>query len=415
MTVGPETVLRVRDLSVVAQGADFLVGDPRMSRFVVLPEIGVRVIELLRAGRQVGDVAVAASEHAGTDVDVIDFAESLCALGFADISDEAPVAEPVQGPPRWAGLVNGRGTQAVAALAALGCVVAFVVSPAVRPSADDMFFLGTPARSLAALMLVTYGLRGAHEVCHWLAARAEGVPARIDVARRLYLLVFETDLTGLWALPRRRRFWPLLIGMGFDAVVLAAVLAARLAADAGWWRPAPVVDGLLGALVLLQVAGIVSQFFVFLRTDVYAVFAVATGCFNLWRVTRSTLRHRLGLARARHRAELDGAHPRDRAVARWFSWVYAAGMLLALWFFAVFFVPAVVHLVGWMGRSVLSADPHRGAFWEAAGLAVLLLSPYLLTLWVAGRDALRWVGGGNRRARTWRIRSSDCGPGPPAP
>lgn len=393
MTVGPDTVLRVRELSVVAQGADFLVGDPSRGRFVVLPEIGVRVIELLRAGRPVGDVAVAAAEHAGTDVDVVDFAESLCALGFAEVGDGPPAAAPAHAnaSPRWAALVNGRATQALAALAALGSVVVFVVSPAMRPSADDVFFLDTPARSLAALLLISYALRGAHEVCHWLAARAEGVPARIDVARRLYVLVFETDLTGLWALPRRRRFWPLLIGMGFDAVVLAVVLAARLAAEAGWWRPVPALDGLLAALVLLQAAGIVAQFFVFLRTDVYAVLAIATGCFDLWRVTRSTVRRRLGLARPRHRAELDAAHPRDLAVARWFSWAYAAGMLLALWFFVVYFLPAVVHLVGWTGRSVLSADPYSGAFWEAAGFAVLLLSPYLLTLWVAGRDALRWL------------------------
>jgi putative peptide zinc metalloprotease protein len=394
--VGPDTVLRVRDLSVVAQGDDFLVGDPQRGSFVVLPEIGVRVIELLRAGRPVGDVAISATEHAGTDVDVADFAQSLCALGFAEIAsgDQAAPQEPGGGGPRrprWATLVNGPAPQALVVLAVLGCGAAFAASPALLPAADDVFFLSTPARSIVALMLITYGLRGAHEVCHWLAARAEGVPSRVSVARRLYLLVFETDLTGLWALPRRRRFWPLLIGMGFDAVVLAAVLAARLAADAGWWRPAPVVDGLLAALVLLQVAGIVSQFFVFLRSDVYAVFAAATGCFNLWRVTRLTLRHRLGLARAQHRAELDAAHPRDRAIARWFVWVYAAGMLLALWFFVFYFLPAVIHTVGWIGDSVLSADPRRGAFWEAAGFGAVLLSPYVLTAWVAGRDALRWL------------------------
>ena len=45
----------------------------------------------------------------------------------------------------------------------------------------------------------------------------------------------------------------------------------------------------------------------FLRSDVYAIFATATGCFNLWRVTRLTLRRRLGLAGADQRAELDAA------------------------------------------------------------------------------------------------------------
>lgn len=383
--VSAGTVLRVHDLSVVAQGGDFLVGDPARGRFVVLPEIGVRVIEMLRAGRSVGEVTHAAAEHAGTDVDVVDFAESLCALGFAEVGERLPEPETARRPPHWAGLVNGRPTLVVAALAVLGCVVAFVASPSLLPSADDMFFLDSPVRSVAALILVSYLLRGTHEACHWLAARAEGVPARVDIGRRLYLLVFETDLTGLWALPRRRRYWPLLIGMAFDAVVLAAVLAARIAIGSD----GSVADRLLAALVLIQVAAIVTQFFVFLRTDVYAVLAAATGCFDLWRVTRLTLRHRVGPARARQRAELDRAHPRDRAVARWFVWVYAAGMLLALWFFAVYFLPAVVHLIGWAGHAVASADPRRPAFWESLGFAVVLLSPYLLTVWVAARDALR--------------------------
>jgi hypothetical protein len=83
---------------------------------------------------------------------------------------------------------------------------------------------------------VTCALRGLHELCHWLAARAEGVAAKVRIDRRLYFFVFETDLTGLWGLPRRRRYWPMLIGLGFDTVILATVLALRLAAHAGLWH-----------------------------------------------------------------------------------------------------------------------------------------------------------------------------------
>ena len=83
------------------------------------------------------------------------------------------------------------------------------------------------------------------------------------------------------------------------------------------------------------------------------------------------------------------AHPRDRAVARWIAWVSGAGMLLALWFFAVYFLPALVHLVVWIGQALLAADPRRLDFWEAAGFGVVMLSPYALTAWVAVREVLR--------------------------
>jgi putative peptide zinc metalloprotease protein len=86
---------------------------------------------------------------------------------------------------------------------------------------------------------------------------------------------------------------------------------------------------MLAALTLLRVAGICMQFFVFMRTDIYAVLLTATRCSNLWSVTQLTLRRYLGVARPAHRTELEEAHPRDRAVARWYVWLYVAGMLLA--------------------------------------------------------------------------------------
>jgi hypothetical protein len=389
------TTLRVRPLAVTAQGEDFLVGDRTRNSFVVLPAIGVHVIELLRTGRRVGEVAIEAARHAGTDVDVVDFARTLCELGFAEVAagpaSDQDSAHGDRNPrrTRWAPLVVGPPAWTGAGLAALGCVLAFAAAPTLLPTVDDIFFLDSPARSMAALVLLTFALRAAHEVCHWATARAEGVSARVSIGRRLYLLVFETDLTGLWSLPRHRRYWPLLSGLAFDAVVLAVVLAGRLSASAGWWTPAPPVAGLLAALTFLQVAGIVAQFFLFIRTDVYAVFATAAGCFNLWRVTGLVLRRRLGLASAAHQAELAAAHPRDRAVARWYVWVYAAGLLVAGWFFVVYFVPATLRLVRWIVTMVAAADPRHLGFWEAAGFGTLILLPYLLTLWVFVRDRLR--------------------------
>lgn len=144
-----------------------------------------------------------------------EFAESLCELGLAELADgpvlqagaaPEPPAPPRKGPARrpWAPLVVGLPAWLVAGLAFLGCVVVFAVRPGLWPSASDLFPLGSPVLSVIALTVVMCALRGLHELCHWLAARAEGVKARVRIDRRLYMLVFETDLTGLWGLPRRR-------------------------------------------------------------------------------------------------------------------------------------------------------------------------------------------------------------------
>jgi hypothetical protein len=274
-----------------------------------------------------------------------------------------------------------------AAGCAVGALVLMAIVPSVRPHALDVFFLPNPAASLAVLTLVTYLLAAAHELAHVLAAAALGVPARLRITRRLYFLTFETNLTGLWALPPRKRIGPLLAGLGFDSVVLFGVLALR-AADLG-------PDRFLAALALVELSAIVTQFFVFLRTDVYSVMTALLGCTNLSETTRLLLRGSVRRLSPEQRAKLSASRPRDLAVARWYRIVHLAGMALALWFFLAYFVPSTWHLLEWMAHALTVSGPATMSFYEALFLGVVLLSPRLLTLGVAIRDAAN-----HRAART---------------
>ncbi|AGL19085.1 hypothetical protein [Actinoplanes sp. N902-109] len=396
--IDDNTVLHVLPVTVVQQGDDFLVGDPVSAVYVALPDIGVRVLRMLAAGHAVGS-CLAELAADGVDVDVADFAASLIEVGLASPASPASAAAGVAGHPnpsrnplvrpRWGLLASGPAVWAIAVACAVGVPALLTLRPSLFPRVDDIFFLSTPVRSTVGLIVLTLVLRAVHEGCHWLAARAEGVHATFSISRRLYLLVFETDLTRMWGLPRRRRFWPLLAGMAFDVAVLFAALLARQAAALGWWHPGEQTGRVLAAVTFIQIAGILPQFFVFLRTDVYGVLVIATGCFDLWQVTRLELCRRLHLDRARHRAQLAAAHPRDRAVARWFVWCYAVGLVLAAWFFIAYFVPATVRIVVWVAHTVAAAELGRPAFWEAAGFGALLLSSRILTLAVAIRDILR--------------------------
>ncbi len=245
-------------------------------------------------------------------------------------------------------------------------------------------------RSIAALTLMTYAFAAAHEGAHWLAARAVGVSAKITISRRLYFLALEIDLSGLWSLPRRRRYTALLAGMAFDALVLLPVLLARHGDAAGWWQ---LGDGLLrtlAAITFIEVFAIVSQCWVFLRTDLYAVLITATGCVNLLRVNELLLRRTLRRITPAQREELAGAPPRDLAVARWYRWIHLLGIGGAAWFFVAFFAPATIQLLTWIGENMATGDPASIAFWEALAFGLLILSPRVLTLRVALRDLKTW-------------------------
>jgi hypothetical protein len=81
-------------------------------------------------------------------------------------------------------------------------------------------------------------------------------------------------------------------------------------------------------------------------------------------------------------------------------------MALAAWFFVVYFVPTTVRTVGWVGSTLLAADPARSAFWEALVLGVIVLSPRILTARVAGRELSRAIVKAVRRRRSARAPES---------
>lgn len=134
--LAPTVALAVCPLSVVPEGDEFIVGDPQSSVFVVLPAVGVEVIDLLRSGRSLAEVSAAAERALGQEIDVYDFAESLLDLGFATIADPhaAPVApDAVAAPPRWLRRAFSRAAWILYGAAALGVIALFAASPGLFP------------------------------------------------------------------------------------------------------------------------------------------------------------------------------------------------------------------------------------------------------------------------------------------
>jgi hypothetical protein len=396
--------LRFRPLSVVADGdGEFLVGDPQSGTYVALPAIGVTVIERLRAGATLGEARQAASAEAGEDVDAVDFANTLVELGFVADVDGTPIeVAPETRPRRWIGGVRPELARPLftpiawvgyAALFAT-CAVLFVARPEYLPRPDDLFFLSSPVASLGALAAWGMVSAAGHEAAHWLAARAEGVPARFSIGRRLYFLVFETDLSHLWGLPRGRRFGPLFAGLAFDTVVLSALLAITLISRSD------AVDRFTAAVIAVEVSGILFQCLVFLRTDLYMVLVMMFGCRDLRRVNSLELRRLFGRLTPEQAVELAHAHPRDLRVARWFRWLSLAGIVAAAGYFAAFLVPALWALLGWIADSFSDADPTAGRFWQSLAFAVLALLPLALTVAVVVREQRVRARRGRRLVRT---------------
>jgi hypothetical protein len=381
---------RLSALVVACDGDEHVLGRPDLGVYVVVPEPGAVLVRALQAGEPLAVATARASRSAGAEVDGEDFLAGLAAAGLLD-----PAAARRGGEIRWiegvgpatARWLFGPVAWAGYALAAVFVVVVFTVRPDLWPSYEHTWWLPDPVLSVLTLFPIGLLLSALHEVWHWLAGRALGVPAVFRVSYRGIFLVFETDLTQLVTLPRRRRYGPFLAGMAFDVTVLAAVLALRLAHRAdlivlpGW------LDRMLAAVVLMQLVGVIWQWSaLFLRSDAYAVLANALRCHNLYRATWLTTKHRLWRLSGAETAELAGISRHDRQVAGWFGLLYLAGLIALAWLLLSYAIPVTVSMVGWVGHNLGHPSPTTVAFWESVAVVTIVVGQYAVIPLLAWRE-----------------------------
>ena len=373
-------------LSVARNGDECVLGRPDLGIFVEVPEPGVVFVEVLQAGGSVADATTRASEAAGEAVDGEDFLATLAEAGLLAGADgaAAPSAPDAGRRIRWLEGVSqdtarrlfGPVAWTGYALAALGGIGVLLARPDLRPSYEDVWFLGDPVRSVLAYAPIGLAIAACHEAWHWLAGRAVGVPASFRVSYRGVFPVFETDLSQIVLVPRRRRYGPFVAGTAFDGCVLAAALVLRLLYWEGLIGLPPTLDRLLGAVVFTQSVSMLWQAgAVFLRTDGYAVLANALRCNDLYRITWLTMKDRLArLTRAEAR-EFADANPRDRSVARWFGICYLIGTVAMAWMLVNLSLPALIAIGMWLVANLAALSVWSVAFWES-----ILVTAYLGTV-----------------------------------
>ncbi len=369
-TTGEHTAdRRARDRSVALhsltyldEGRDVTVGRSDVDAYAVLPAEGAALLRRLEEGLTPDQAAGWYERTYGELVDIGDFLAGLEELGFLRDPGEAAHAAP---PVRWTRLgravfSSAGGACLAAALAA--CGIAMLRSPDLVPGYHDLFF----TRYMTVLELVTFvgqfPLILLHETSHALASLRLGLRTRLSVGRRLYFIVFVTVMDGLVAVPRRKRYLPMLAGMLADLFVFATlVLVADVTRRAdGGVSPAGAVALAFAYLTLLRLAW---QFWFYLQTDLYYVFVTVLGCVELQGAARKVLRDRLGRVLRRPPApDLDAIpHPRDLAVARWYSWLLVVGWAVSIAVLFTALVPTAAHILSTVGGRLTGSGAQGGA------------------------------------------------------
>jgi hypothetical protein len=209
-----------------------------------------------------------------------------------------------------------------------------------------------------------------HELAHSLVGRALGCPAYTRIGNRLWNLVCETDLSGIYSLPRRLRYRPLLAGMTWDLFVLdSCLLLKRLGID---WRP-------LRLIAFMLFTGMAFQVGVYMRTDLYFVIVTATRVDNLMSHARAEVRNLL--ARLRHRPSLAGGlTPRQRLFVRVYVAGCSVGLAVGLLAFVHLTLPVTIQVLH-LAASTIGRGPSHASFWSATTTFTIIVA--LNTLLVA--------------------------------
>lgn len=343
-------------LSIRPDGDSWVIGRVDTGEFAVMPAVAHRAITLLSGGYTVGETARVLRQETGTDFAVADFVASLDELGFvAAVDGETRAGPDLPRPtlpwlrPRHVRWMLHPATAWLALMIIIAAAIVMICVPALVPRYHDLVWSRHAGIVLAGNAVLGWALVFLHELGHLTTARAAGVPARMSLSTRLQFLAAQTDVSGVWAAPRRIRWTVYLAGITVNLVIAAGCVLLQPVTT-----PGGLARHILAATALESVLFLPFQLLIFMRTDLYFLVQDAAGCANLYADGSAHLRYlaRYGLRRgaSRPRDPARALPPAERRAVRAYSWLLltgtAASIAMAVWVTIPATVALVAHAIG---------------------------------------------------------------------
>jgi putative peptide zinc metalloprotease protein len=341
-----DLVLSVVPFTSQQEESEVVIGHPPTGVFLAIPTEAFAILKRLADGMSIGETGDWFQREYGETPDLDDFLGLLEEKGFISTTpyDERPAGEQVSA----AGATKLRyhfssfpeplahllfGPKAVVLYGMLICtsLACIAMQPSILPRAQDLYFPDHRTLSWTIVLIVTYATLFIHEASHLVAARSLGVNSRLGIGHRLWFLVAETDLTGLWAVPKNKRYLPLVAGMLIDAVSGAFFLMVLFAHAQGWFALSVLVSRIIRAILFMYLMRIVWQCLFYIRTDLYYVIVTVWNCRNLMADTEALLRNQVAKFLPVFKNVDQSAIPAsERRIIRLYAVVWIVGRIIAV-------------------------------------------------------------------------------------
>lgn len=368
-------------LTFVDEGDEVVVGRADIESYAVLSADGAAVLRRLSDGMTPAQVASWYEQTYDEALDIAGFLVQVEELGFlrtdahADPQTDSQAGSQTQSefgsPPlrfqHAASLVYSRGGALVAAVLASAAVWSIVTRPATRPTPTHVFFTSYLALIPLVMIAIEVPLMYLHEFSHVLAGRRVGINSRVGVGRRLYFIVFQTTLTGVYSVPRRQRYLIFLAGMITDLMVLCTLVLIGAATLDG---PARLVGRIAVAAAYFTAIRFVWQFLFFLETDMHHVLSTLLKITDLKGMTGSVLRARL------RRRPVDPSYtPHERAVLRWFAPVTFVGVVVTVSGGLAIVIPLAIGYARRVAEGV-GTGAASGQYWDTVVSLAMIVAQF---------------------------------------
>lgn len=367
MNLTASSKVSLRPIIIRKDTKHFIVEDISSTDYYEMPRICIDAIELINQNKALGDIEkILNSKYPGEGVNIYDFVSQLINLDLVrELNGESipRTSAEIKTYQSFSWIPPKLGQFFFNSVSSKGYLVFLLISiglmlskPTLFPRYSDLFIFDIMIKNIVVLLVITFVLVLLHEFGHVLAVRSEGLPAKIEIGHRLFLVVLETDMSQVWKLPAEKRNKLYLAGMYFDSVVLFFALLAQMFTSEG-----SLIMGLFKLVVLDTFIRLVYQAAVFMKTDLYYVIENKTGCYNLMENGRNFLARWLPFLRVPQTETFDG----EERLVRTYAGFYLAGVLLTIAITAYYYIPQMIFAVKEMMVPGFTEPMTSIRFWDS--------------------------------------------------
>ncbi|MCU9614781.1 peptidase [Caldibacillus lycopersici] len=372
MNITLESHLKLSPLSIRQEKKHYIVEDSLSGEFYEMPKICIDAIEMIQEGQSLGEVErFLLMSYPEEDVDLLSFAEQIIDFGLVtEVDGEVMTVLKKHGksdgftwiPAKLGHLFFNKITNKLYIAIFIVNILLIIRNPHLFPSYKAIFLFDSMVFNVLAFTLITLLLIFIHEFGHVFAIRSYHLPAQLNIGHRLFLVVFETDLTTAWRLQSKERNILFFAGICFEQLIVFIALCLKLFVPEG----NTLFIGILNIIIFDIVVKLIYQCCFYMKTDIYYFIENITGSYNLMENSKQLLRKWLPFIKA---DKSTTTFTEERKFVHMYSGFYVFGFILTIALFGLYFIPQAIFMYSRTFTNLFHPSS-TAYFWDAIIIVV---------------------------------------------